>query len=160
MSKLRRQVELATEDDVQSWLHLAVQVEPLFGPLIATGFEDRLRANIGRDSAFCVRSPTRPVLSGGIIFDARKAPTYHISWLAVAQDERRQGVGAVLLEYCLALADVRCVVRVITFGPENPGGEAARGLYVRFGFRARAEVITTPEGPRQEFILTRGVVGA
>jgi len=158
--KSRRQVEPATEDDVQSWLRLALEVEPLFGPLIATGFEERLRANIRRHSAFCVRSPSDGVLLGGVIFDSREAPTYDVSWLAVAQDQRRQGVGVALLEYCLALAEVPCVVRVITFGPENPGGEAARGLYVRFGFRAQAEVIATPEGPRQEFILTRGVVGA
>ena len=153
--KPHRMVELAGQDDIGPWLALALEVEPLFGPLIATGFEQRLRTNIGRRSAFCIRAGKDGVLPAGVIFDSREAPIYQVTWLAVAERYRGQGFGRSLLEYCLSVSAPTCIVRVVTFGPTVSGGAAARGLYIAFGFQPEDEFAEPDGGSRQEFVLTR-----
>ena len=44
---------LATDADVESWLELVREVEPLFG--LMPGFEEILVRKIRRRAAFCVR---------------------------------------------------------------------------------------------------------
>ncbi|MGC1289368.1 MAG: hypothetical protein WA895_41145, partial [Streptosporangiaceae bacterium] len=62
-------VSEGTEDDVASWLEIAREVEPLFGPM--PDFESTLRRNISRGTALCVRDPSGQVLGGMML---RAAP--------------------------------------------------------------------------------------
>jgi hypothetical protein len=45
-------VAKAERSDVELWLRLAEQVEPLFGPMVGHGFEEAILANVRRGSAF------------------------------------------------------------------------------------------------------------
>lgn len=146
--------------DLQPWLNLARQVEHLFGPMVGHGFDRAIEANIARGSAFCVRDPDdRATLAGGLLFDYRDAPSYELSWLAVSAAHRRLGIGRALLVHALERTVEPSRVRVVTFGPDHPGGSDARSFYASFGFVPGPMLEKGPEGgSRQEFLLeqTRG----
>jgi Ser/Thr protein kinase RdoA (MazF antagonist)/ribosomal protein S18 acetylase RimI-like enzyme len=157
------QVQTAAVTDFDAWLDLAREVEPLFGPMVAEPtFHAALRGHIERETALCVREaggpPGTPLLAGILI--SRRPSACRIDWLAVAARARGRGLGTLLLSRGLALMPRPSIVSVVTFGPDNPAGEAARRLYERFGFVA-AE-ITNPgtEGQsRQVFRLKLGQQG-
>jgi GNAT superfamily N-acetyltransferase len=144
-------VSRATEADIASWLALVREVEPLFGPMPM--FDVTLRNNIARRSAFCVREGD--VVSGGVLLGGT-APDNWIRWLAVRQAVRRRGIGAALLEEVLRCWPAPCTISLATFGADNPDGRAARRLYERHGFEARAMLPRGPEGgTRQLYVLER-----
>jgi len=141
-------VVLAQPADIPVWLNLAAEVESLFGPMVDDpAFHQALEGNIQRQTAFCIReqahAPGTPLL-GALLFSARHAPHYKISWLAVAQRWRRQGVAHALVEHCFQLIQPPAELSVVTFGADNAAGRAARQFYQRLGFHA-AE--TAPDGP-------------
>lgn len=129
----------AQPQDVPSWLVLAAEVEPCFGPLVVdAGFRNALHKNIARGTALCVRAQDGPPgspLMGGLLLSPN-APKYEIAWLAVAARWRRQGVGRALMQYALAKITPPAEVALITFAPQEHAGIAARTLYESFGFRA------------------------
>lgn len=149
------QVIKATESDILPWLNLVKQVEHLFGPMIDRGFDKAIRSNINRGSAFCVRSGMAPnILAGGLLFDYRNPPHYELSWMAVETTLQRKGIGQLLLRYAIAKTIPPCTVKVITFGPDHPGGEAARRFYESFGFRPGPRLSPGPDGgSRQAYAL-------
>jgi hypothetical protein len=67
-------VSEGTRDDVASWLELAREVEPLFGP--TPDFEATIRRNISRGTALCVRDADGRVLGGVLL---RAAPHTQIT---------------------------------------------------------------------------------
>src|SRR5690349_15048938 len=143
-------VALAQPADIPAWLDLAAEVEPLFGPMLADpGFHAALERNIGRQTAFCVRSqadiPGTPLM-GALLFSASHAPHYTIGWLAVSQRWRRQGVARALVEHCFRLIQPPAVLSVVTFGEDNVAGRPARRFYERMGFQAGEAAPNGPEG--------------
>jgi GNAT superfamily N-acetyltransferase len=153
-------VQIATTDDLAAWLLLAAEVEPLFGPMVEeASFLAALSNNLQRGSAFCIREedgPAGKLLLGGLLFSP-EPPIYRISWLAVAERARQQGHGARLLQHALAQVILPATVSVVTFGPDTPGGEPARQLYMRFGFVPAEMTTPGPEGgSRQVFRLQLG----
>ena len=54
-----------TREDVPSWLEIAREVEPLFGPM--PEFEATLLRNIARGTALCVRDASGQVLGGALL---------------------------------------------------------------------------------------------
>ena len=145
-----------TESDLDALIDLARSVESLFGPMIGHGFEDILRTNIERGSLFVVRNPEEKpgTVVGGIIFDERDAPDYHVSWLAIREAYRGRGGGKLLLSHALARVTPPCRVEVATFGADNAAGLPARRLYEAFGFRPGERLERGPEGgSRQRFTL-------
>lgn len=144
------QIALAQMADIQAWLDLAAEVEPLFGPMIADpGFHAALERNIERRTAFCIRErdarPGAPLM-GALLFSATHAPHYTIGWLAVAQRWRRQGVAQALVEHCFRLVQSPAELAVITFGEDNVAGRPARRFYERMGFQAAEMAPNGPEG--------------
>ncbi len=142
-------VQIATADDFAAWLLLAAEVEPLFGPMIQeASFLAALANNFQRGSAYCIREndgpPGTPLL-GGLLFSP-KHPLYRINWLAVSERARKQGFGTQLVQYALAQITPPATVSVVTFGPDNLAGRAARQLYVRFGFTPAEMTTPGPEG--------------
>lgn len=89
----------AEHSDTEAWLNLARQVEPLFGPMVDQGFDRAIASNVDRGSAFCVRNHERPLtLAGALLFDYRNAPTYEVTWLAVDEALRKNGIAQKLLD--------------------------------------------------------------
>ena len=150
------QVMLAQPEDNPAWLDLAAEVEFLFGPMVAdTSFHAALERAIQRRMAFCVREqagiPGAPLM-GALLFSATHAPHYRISWLAVAQRWRRQGVGQALVTHCFGLIQPPAELSVITFGADRTAGRPARDFYERMGFHAAEAAPDGPEGgTRQVF---------
>ena len=125
----------SSSDDLEGWLALAREVEPLFGPMVHDpAFREALRQAIANRHAFCIRSgpeSPHPSLKGGVIISP---DTNEIAWLAVASHERGQGFGWHLLEVAIGQLDPRKSIRVQTFAESVPEGRAARRLYSRLGF--------------------------
>jgi len=146
---------LAERADVEPWLALAREVEPLFGPMASDPvFQRALLRNIARGTAFCIREqdgvPGSRLL-GGLLLSTRP-PVYRVGWLAVTARERRHGLGRALLERALAGVPENAEVLVITFGPDVLGGESARAFYMKMGFTPAEAADPAPNGvSRQVF---------
>lgn len=142
---------LATEADIDSWLEIVREVEPLFGPMPA--FDSALQRAIDREAAWCVRDADGRVLAGMILSPPDRST---IHWLAARRSARGQGHGRELVAHALRqFADAPEVI-VDTFGEDNVEGRPARRLYETFGFLAAEELDRGPEGgTRQRFRLTR-----
>jgi GNAT superfamily N-acetyltransferase len=148
-------VQSAQRGDIPSWLGLAGEVEPLFGPLINNpDFRHILDKNIARGSAYCVREEDGPAgvpLMGGLLWSAHP-PSYTIAWLAVAFMRRRRGVGSELITYVHGLVSGPAELMVTTFGEDNAAGRPARLFYQRLGFQPMEPAANGPEGgSRQVF---------
>jgi GNAT superfamily N-acetyltransferase len=148
-------VLIAQEEDVPSWLALAAEVEPLFGPMVhEPGFLEALRRNIARGTAFCVREnggPPGTALMGGLLFSP-KPPVYTLGWLVVAARHRHTGVGTLLVEHGVGLVRPPAEMVVTTFGADVDEGRPARRFYERLGFRLAEMAPPGPEGgSRQVF---------
>jgi ribosomal protein S18 acetylase RimI-like enzyme len=145
-----------TPDDVASWLDLAREVEPLFGPM--PDFESTIRRNISRGTALCVRDAGVRDAGGRVLGGMllRAAPHTQITWLAVRSSARRRGVGRALVAAALCRCPPPCDVLVDTFGEDNVEGYPARRLYESFGFVPGEYLPAGPAGgSRQRFRLRR-----
>jgi GNAT superfamily N-acetyltransferase len=140
-------VRLADEEDVAGFLDLAGQVEHWFGPMVDDpGFRADVDKSIGRASALVAVSGNE--LLGGLLFSL-KPPTYHVRWLVVSEQARRQGVGrALMAEASRCFGPGPGVVELVTFGPDHPGADAsgARAFHERLGFTAEEATLPGPEG--------------
>ncbi|MGC9521237.1 MAG: GNAT family N-acetyltransferase [Anaerolineae bacterium] len=140
-------VQRATPEDIDAWLQLAAEVEPLFGPMVDDpGFRKALEEAVAEGRALCIREssagPGAP-LCGGVIVATR---TNEIAWLAVAAAHRRRGFGGALLAEAIALLAPERDIQVQTFAPNVEAGRAARALYQRFGFRDHHKAEPAPSG--------------
>jgi GNAT superfamily N-acetyltransferase len=145
----REVVDHATEADIDSWLEIVREVEPLFGPMPA--FNSTLQRTIARSGAWCVRDADGTVLAG-MILSRREQST--IRWLAARRSARGQGHGRELVAHALRQFAGAPEVLVDTFGEDNLEGRPARRLYESFGFVASEELDRGPEGgTRQRFRL-------
>lgn len=147
----------AVMKDMEGWLHLASEVEYLFGPMVnEPKFIQALEKSIYQQSAFCVRVndgvPGDPLL-GGVMFSSSNAPYYKIGWLAVSSEARKQGVATAIMNHILSRIETPAEISVITFGEDIPDGRPARRFHQKFGFLPLEETI--PNGPeggsRQKF---------
>jgi ribosomal protein S18 acetylase RimI-like enzyme len=144
--------EAAAKSDIPSWLELAAEVEPLFGPM--PSFESRIRRAIKRDTALVVRDPREVVLGAALVSaDPRDR---QIRWLAVRESARRRGVARILMTEIMQRWPAPCNLEVLTFAPDVAGAEPARGLYQSLGFLPQEPSLTEPAGTsRQRFVLQR-----
>jgi ribosomal protein S18 acetylase RimI-like enzyme len=154
-------VALAEPADIPAWLDLAMEVEPLFGPMAADpAFHAVLERNIQRQTAFCMREqvdvPGTPLM-GALLFSATHAPHYKIGWLAVALRWRRRGVAHALVLHCFRLVRPPAELSVVTFGEDNLAGRPARQLYERLGFQAKEAAPNGPEGGTRQVFLRQFV---
>jgi GNAT superfamily N-acetyltransferase len=149
--RLTLQVERATEADIPAWLGLAEEVGDLFGADMANdlGFHERLKRNVARGTAFCVRIDNE--LSGAMLFRGG-----WIHWLAVLKRFRRLGVGRALIAHTLSAGESE--VRVMTFGPghPHPDSHAARAFYCTMGFKLSNEAPEpASDGTPREILVWR-----
>ncbi|HEY2792081.1 MAG TPA: GNAT family N-acetyltransferase [Micromonosporaceae bacterium] len=149
-------VRLARHQDVPGLVDLAAQVEQWFGPMAEDrGFRSALERNIDRGTLLVAESESAVV--GGLIFGAT-APTFHIHWLVVSEQQRGTGVGRMLMaEATRKFVVGPGTIEVVTFGADHPGAVAsgARIFYERLGFTPGESAGRGPEGgSRQVYRLT------
>ena len=106
----------ATVDDLPSWMQLAAEVEPLFGPM--PDFEARVRRAIERRTALVIA--TGNTVAGAALLSRPNQP-HHIHWLAVLSSQRRRGVGHALIAAIVDRWPTE-TIEVVTFTADTAGG--------------------------------------
>lgn len=140
-------VRLSTLDDLDGWLALAREVEPIFGPMAdEAAFRTGLKEAILIHNAFCVTRPAEDGSSffrGGIVVSKE---ANNILWLAVSRKNRGHGVGKALLEKAIGRLDRHKPIAVTTFYETEEVGLPARQLYLSFGFKDDVPAGLNPAG--------------
>ncbi|MCT4616352.1 MAG: GNAT family N-acetyltransferase [Marinifilaceae bacterium] len=125
-------IRLVTEQDFNTWIELAREVEPLFGEMVGCeDFKKGIKECISNLSAFCAVNINNDI--EGII--AINKAENEIAWLAVRKKCRRKGYGYQLLKAAMDCLDNKKPIFVQTFSSNVKDGEAARKLYMRLGFK-------------------------
>jgi ribosomal protein S18 acetylase RimI-like enzyme len=140
----------ANEEDVEPWLALARDVEPLFGPM--PDIAEPIRRGIARGTALVAQDVDGRFAGAALL--SRDDQPHVIHWLAVRPGARRQGIGSALVTAILARWD-DTPIEVVTFGVEVAGGEAARALYAAHGFEFKEHNEKGPEGGSRERWIRR-----
>lgn len=152
LSAVVLKAESAAKSDIASWLELAAEVEPIFGPM--PGLEARLRRAIELDTALVVRDP-REVVLGAALLSARPG-SRRIRWLAVRSGSRRRGIATILMAEIMRRWPAPGDLEVLTSGAQVADGEPARGLYQSLGFIPMEATLAGPGGTsRRGFVLQR-----
>ncbi|TDC97497.1 GNAT family N-acetyltransferase [Actinomadura sp. 7K507] len=142
-------IRLAREQDVPRFMELARQVEHWFGPMLGDpGFRDAVDKHVRRDAALVAVATGGAEPLGGLLFGA-KPPVYHVHWLVVSEDARRQGAGRALMADAMSrLVRGPGTVEVVTFGADHTGAVAsgARIFYEKLGFTPAEPADPGPEG--------------
>lgn len=143
-------VREASRQDVEAWLSLAREVEPLFGPM--PDLQRALERGIDRGTAMV--SDGDDGVTGGMLLSGENRE-HRILWLAVRASARGQGHGAALVQAAIARWPDGDIA-VTTFVEEQPAGLAARRLYESFGFQLISAAPPAPDGnPRDLYRLRR-----
>ena len=133
--------------DFDTWILLAREVEPLFGPMAdESGFRESLRHAIFLNAAFCIHSESNGEnrgIMGGVVISKE---SNEIAWLAVSQPYRRKGYGRKLIEFAISKLNRRKDIFVQTFDKSAAEGEYARKLYLDFGFADIKDGGSNPAG--------------
>ena len=133
--------------DFDAWIALVKEVEHLFGPMAnEVSFQNGLQQAILQKTAFCIRAEhnkVKPELKGGIVISKE---TNEIAWLAVSEKHRGHGYGKELLKYAISQLDQQNDIFVQTFDESVTEGEAARELYINFGFKDHKSGGLNPAG--------------
>lgn len=143
-------VRRATAADVPSWMRLAAEVEPLFGPM--PGLQAVIERNVRRGTALVLGREGE--VRGGMLLSGGGRP-HRIAWLAVSPAARGQGVGRALVGAALrAWPDGG--IEVVTFADGTPGAGPASAFYRAMGFeRVGPEPVGPGEGRRDRYRLSR-----
>lgn len=140
----------ATLDDVRSWLRLAAEVEPLFGPM--PDIETAIRRGVERGTAVVIGAGTD--IEAGMLL-SRDGQPHHIHWLAVTADARGQGHGIALVNEAIRRWPTGDI-ELETFTSDVTEGLPARRLYERLGFVCQGKAQPAPDGaPRDLYVLTQ-----
>jgi len=134
----------AQPNQLNDWLELAREVEPLFGPMAdLPEFQDALAQAIANDTALSSYEQASGTLLGGIVID----PEHNeIAWLAVTAAARGKGIGRTLLDYALKRLDSSRPINVTTFDASCEAGRPARRLYIDCGFKNHRAAGINPAG--------------
>lgn len=133
--------------DMPGWLLLAMEAEPLFGPMAESpDFFDGLRQVLLDGTAFCIRdeeSRENCGLCGGIIISKENNS---IVWFVVGEKFRNKGMGKKLMTEAMKHLNHSKPITVNTFEDSFQDGLAARKLYQKFGFRDSGKGEANPAG--------------
>jgi len=136
-------IEVVKNSDIDNWLELAQEVEPLFGPMVGeAGFQEALMAVIGEERAFGLHNDSGK-LCGVIVISFEKN---EIEWLAVTNSGRRNGYGEKLLNHAIGELNPQKPITVQTFDKTVLAGLGARKLYMKCGFQEVEQAGLNPAG--------------
>lgn len=129
-------------EDMQDVLRLASQVEDLFGPMVGVAdFEKGLEYCLKTNRVLGYKAQNE--LCGAAIVDR---DGNELCWFVVDSRKRGLGIGARILEKVICELDSAREMTVQTFAPGVPEGEAARRLYMKYGFADREDGGLNPAG--------------
>lgn len=142
------EVVCAQEDDEREWMALAERLRDHFPGFVTEDYRETLRRNVARGSALCVRMDRK--LAGILLFSEKHGC---LSYMAVAPEYRRRGVGSALVREMLRRTSGD--IWVDTFRAGDPLGDAPRALYLKCGFE-EGELLEGFGYPVQRFYRKRG----
>jgi len=119
------------QQDYDTWMELAEEVEPLFGPMIGSReFRDGIKDCIKSNNAFGIENE-KGILAGIIALDRKNN---EISWLAVGKKYRGNNYGEKLVKKAIEELESNGDIYVQTFSEKVIEGKTARNIYERNGF--------------------------
>lgn len=125
-------IRFVTHQDIEQWLQLAKEVEPLFGEMVGvSAFTEGIKGCIADSSALCITHIDDDIM-GIISYNSNKN---EIEWLAVKNKYRGNGYGYQLVEAAIQHLDQSKPIYVQTFSSHVGSGRSARKLYLSFGFK-------------------------
>jgi GNAT superfamily N-acetyltransferase len=136
-------IRFVTHQDIEQWLELAKEVEPLFGEMVGIAdFCEGIKECIANSSALCLTHADDDVI--GII--AVNKEKNEIEWLAVKNKYRGNGYGYRLVDAAIQHLDTSKPIYVQTFSSHVESGKSARKLYLHFGFKDYKDGGKNPAG--------------
>src|SRR5262249_48897371 len=142
-------VRAATLDDLDQWLEIVREVEPLFGPM--PDFAVHAQRAIERGTALVATVDGR--VCGACILSPHGTPQ-EIRWLAVRGADRRHGIGSFMVDAVEERWPTGAIA-VVTFAESSVDGRPARRLYEARGFENRGPTDPGPDGSARDlYVLT------
>lgn len=124
-------IRLLEDNDYDSWIDLAKEVEPLFGPMTdSEEFQAGIKNCIKSKIAYCIENSPGDI-AGIIALDKEKN---EILWLAVAQKHRGNKYGDQLVKKAIDELYKNGAIYVQTFASGTNEGQSARHIYEKNGF--------------------------
>ncbi len=146
-------IELATKQDIDTWMNLVDKVKDGFPGLETEEALDEHRNTVlefmDKASAICAKADNKIV---GILLFSKEANT--LCFLAVDAEYRRQHIAEKMLSYMLTFMDSEKDITVTTYRADVPEGIPARRFYKKMGF-AEGKLTEEFGTPVQEFVLKR-----
>lgn len=142
-----QEIHISDLFDMPGWLLLAMEAEPLFGPMVESpDFFEGLTQALLDGTALCIRDDANREnsgLCGGIIISKENNS---IIWFVVASKFRNKGLGKKLLTEAMKHLDHSKPITVNTFEDSLKDGLAARSIYQKFGFKDSGKGENNPAG--------------
>lgn len=124
-------IRLLNLKDFDTWMELAKEIEPLFGPMTnSIAFQEGIKHCIQNNNAFGIEND-KGVLAGIIALDKEKN---EILWLAVGKKYRGNKYGDKLLKKAIEELESNGDIYVQTFSKKIDEGKNARIIYENNGF--------------------------
>lgn len=124
-------IRLLNQHDFNTWIDLAEEVEPLFGPMKSSkDFQNGIKGCIQNNNAFGIENESGNLT--GIIAINRE--NNEISWLAVGKKYRGNNYGEKLVKKAIEELENNGDIYVQTFSGNVKTGKNAREIYERNGF--------------------------
>jgi ribosomal protein S18 acetylase RimI-like enzyme len=146
-SGLAMLVKKAKPGDIQGWLELAREVEPLFGPMAdVPDFKATILRGINNNRGFCIKAAGEKgndELAGAVLISKKHNM---IAWLAVSGKYRKRGYGEALLRHAIDNLDSSRPIQVETFDSKVKDGFPAIRLYEKLGFKEVEKAGLNPGG--------------
>ncbi len=146
-------IELATKQDIDTWMDLVYKVKDNFPGLETQEALDEHRNTVlefmDKASAICTKADNNIV--GTLLFSKE---TNTLCFLAVDSEYRRKHIAEKMFSYMLDFMDAEKDIAVTTYRADVPEGIPARRFYNKMGF-VEGKLTEEFGSPVQEFVLKR-----
>jgi ribosomal protein S18 acetylase RimI-like enzyme len=136
-------IRILNIQDFETWINLAKEVEPLFGPMVdLKEFKDGIKESIKNNDSYGIENGNGE-LAGIIALDQIKN---EILWLAVSEKHRGNNYGNRLVKKAIEILENKGDIFVQTFAENIKEGNAARKIYENNGFTYLKNAGQNPAG--------------
>ncbi len=146
-------IELATKQDIDSWMDLVGRVKGSFPGLETKKTLEEHRKTVlefmDKGCAICAKTGNK--IAGTLLFSKESGM---LCFLAVDSEYRRQHIAEKMFSYMLDLMDSEKDITVTTYRADVPEGIPARRFYKKMGF-VEGKLTEEFGSPVQEFVLKR-----
>ncbi len=146
-------IELATKQDIDTWMDFVRKVKDSFPGLETEEALDEHRNTVlefmDKGCAICAKAGNKIV---GTLLFSKESGT--LCFLAVDSEYRRQHIAEKMFSYMLTLMDCKKDITVTTYRADEHAGIPARRFYTKMGF-TEGKLTEEFGSPVQEFVLKR-----